>query len=491
MAHSNPQPIPIAAAEIALRDSEERYRFVTEALPIHVWFGTQGGFEYCNRHLLEFTGLTFEQIRAGESLKLIHPDDFGRVLAATRRSFETGEEFAQEYRVRRRDGVYRWVLAQSRRFLDFKGEVKWLGVSIDITDRRGAEDALRAANDRLSLALETARMGAWEWDIESDRVWWSDQVAHIHGIRPETFAGTFEGWINTIHPDDRQRARDAIARVLAGDGNYEGEYRKLRPDGAVCWTFTRAIVTRNAEGKPARLLGVSMDITSRKQSEEALRRSEKLATTGRMAATIAHEINNPLEAVVNIVYVAQTDPGTPPHIRELLADADHELRHVAHIVRQTLGFYREDSAPAPIDAVALVQDVADLYRRKLLAKSLRFSCELPGHLPTHGVAGELRQVISNMMANAIDAAPIQGEIRVLGSSKDGVCEVSVCDNGPGVEARHLSALFEPFFTTKRDVGTGLGLWVSRQLAEKHNGTLRYERIGAETRFVLRLPSHSE
>ena len=484
---SNPAP-PNSAAEAALRDTEERYRFVTEALPIYVWYGAQGSFEYCNQRLLEFTGLTIEQIRAGETLKLIHPEDIVRLLAAAAHSFASGEEYSQEYRIRRRDGAYRWHLAHSRRFVDHRGAEKWLGVSVDITERRAAEDALRATSERLSLALETARMGVWEWDVATGQVRWSDQVAAIHGLTPEMFSGTFEGWVNTIHPDDRERAREGIQRVLQGDGHYEAEYRKLRPDGTIHWTFTRGVLSRNSDGSPNRLIGVSMDVTSRKLAEEALRRSESLATAGRMAATIAHEINNPLEAVTNIVFVAHADPGTPEHIRKLLGDADDELRHVAHIVRQTLGFYREDAPSGPVAVAEVVKDVAELYRRKFEARNLKYSAEVADDLEAVGVSGELRQVMANLLANAIAAAPNGGVIKVSGRTTDRGCELIVSDNGEGVLPHLESRLFEPFFTTKINLGTGLGLWVSRQIAQKHGGNLRYERVNGITRFILELPN---
>ena len=480
-------PKPILSAEAALRDTEERYRFVTEALPIYVWYGPQGSLEYCNQRLLEFTGLTLDQVRAGESLRLVHPDDLPRLLAAAAHSFASGDPYSQEYRIRRHDGVYRWHLAHSRRFADHRGQVKWLGVSVDITERREAEDKLRAANERLSLALDTARMGVWEWDVVTDQVLWSDQVAAIHGIKPEMFSGTFEGWIATIHPDDRERAREAIERVLQGNGHYEAEYRKVRPDGAVLWTFARGVLSFHPDGTPSRLIGVSMDITSRKLAEEALRRSESLVTAGRMAATIAHEINNPLEAVTNIVFVAHSDPGTPEHIRGLLGEADRELRHVAHIVRQTLGFYREDAPPGPVAIAELVEHVAEIYRRKIEARGLRFSVQIPSDLVAQGVAGELRQVIANVLANAIAAAPGGGEIKVLGTQTASGCEMIIADNGPGVLENLLPRLFEPFFTTKTNLGTGLGLWASRQIARKHGGDLRYERKDGVTRFVLALP----
>ena len=484
---NSPESKFVPPAEARLRDAEERYRFLTEALPIYVWFGAQGGFEYCNQRLLEFTGLTIDQIRAGESLKLIHPDDIARVLEATRHSFATGAEFSQEYRIRRHDGVYRWHLAQSRRFVDHRGEVKWLGVSVDLTERREAEDALRAANERLSLALETARMGVWEWDVASGKVWWSDQVAEIHGMKPGEFNGTFEGWLNTVHPEERERAREAVERVLHGDGVYEAEYRTLLPDGGFYWTFTRGILSRNPDGSPWRLIGVCMDVTSRKAAEEALRRAQSLSTAGRMAATIAHEINNPLEAVMNLVYVSHNDPATPEHVRAFLGDADHELRHVAHIVRQTLGFYREDTPTGPVRFSPLVEEVAELYRRKLASRQITLTVEVPPNIVVKGIAGEFRQVIANLVANALSAAPVNGKVRLEGKKTQSGAELTVVDNGPGVAVHLVPRLFEPFFTTKQDVGTGLGLWVSRQIARKHGGDLRYERTAAgETRFILEL-----
>ncbi len=480
--------VPMTAAEAALLATEERYRFVTEALPIYIWYGPQGGFEYCNQRLLEFTGLTFDQIRAGESLKLIHPDDIGRLLAAAQRSFATGEEYSQEYRIRRHDGVYRWHLAHSRRFVDHRGDVKWLGVSVDITERREAENALRAANERLSLALETARMGVWEWDVKSGQVRWSDEVAALHGLPPGSFDGTFEAWVQTIHAEDRDRTVAAARRVLDGEGAYEAEYRTVRPDGSSYWTFARGILSRHPDGTPARLVGVCLDITSRKLAEEALRRSETLATAGRMAATIAHEINNPLEAVTNIVYVAHADPAVPEDIRSLLADADNELRHVAHIVRRTLGFYREDAPAGAVSLAELAHDVADLYRRKIDARNLRFACDIPADLTATGVVGELRQVLANLLANAIAAVPSGGEISMCGRATETGSELIVTDNGPGVPPHLVSRLFEPFFTTKSNVGTGLGLWVSHKIAQKHGGNLRYERgASGKTRFILDLP----
>jgi PAS domain S-box-containing protein len=343
-----------------LRNSEERYRFVTEALPIHVWFGERGTIEYSNQHLLQFTGLSIEQLRAGEALKLIHPQDIERVVMASRESFATGAPFRQEYRARNAAGHYRWVLAESRQFIDAQGRIKWLGTSVDITER--------------------------------------------------------------------------------------------------------------------------------KHAEEALLRSEKLAATGRLAATIAHEINNPLEAVTNLVYLAQHTPETPEEVRASLAEADRQLHHVAQIVRQTLGFYRENASARPTAVREMINGVVDLYLRKLAAKQLHLKIAVPDDLHFTVVGGEIRQVLANLIANAIDAAPVGGDVQVVGSKEKGAVEISVLDNGPGVAVEFASQLFQPFFTTKKEVGTGLGLWVSRQITEKHGGSLTYMRdnVTETTTFSIKI-----
>lgn len=351
-------------AEISLQEGEERYRFVTEALPIHVWYGEQGTIEYCNRHVLEFLGMSMEQVRAGEGFARIHPEDRQRVGEASARSFATRIPFRQEYRVMAADGAYHWVLAESRPFTDSKGRMKWLGTSIDITER--------------------------------------------------------------------------------------------------------------------------------KLADEALLRSEKLAATGRMAATIAHEINNPLEAVTNLVFLAENNPNTPLEVRASLQEADRQLQHMAHIVRQTLGFYRENAAPKTTPVLEFVGTVADLYVRKLAAKELRLKINVPKDLAIDVVAGEMRQVVANLLANAIDAAPIGGDVEIHAGRDQRSVYFAFLDSGPGVAQGEVGQLFQPFFTTKKEVGTGLGLWASRQIVEKHGGTITYSRdpLRGLTQFRVVLPNEA-
>jgi signal transduction histidine kinase len=244
------------------------------------------------------------------------------------------------------------------------------------------------------------------------------------------------------------------------------------------------------------LIGVVLvfrDVTAERKSQEIMRKAEKLAAAARLAATMAHEINNPLAAVTNLVFLAKGNPDTPPVVERQLTQAEHELERVAHITRQTLGFYRESGTPERVDIPALVESVLRIYQNKLVEKDIHVESNVAGCPSVEGITGELRQAVSNLVANAIDAVNRGGRIMVsahaASDGADGMVELVVADDGPGIAPEHKDRLFEPFFTTKRDVGTGLGLWAAKGIIERHGG-----RIGILSRngeggaaFTIQLP----
>jgi signal transduction histidine kinase len=242
-------------------------------------------------------------------------------------------------------------------------------------------------------------------------------------------------------------------------------------------------------------VGVLLDIHDQILAEEKLRRTEQLATAGRLAATVAHEINNPLESVTNLIYLAQQSDALDPTTRSYLDTAAQEMQRVAQIVRQTLGFYRENSAPKDADIGEIAAEVLDLYRRNFMAKGLRVASEIDAQAMACVVPGEIRQVIANLVANAIDASNAGAEIRVTVKKQEEDVLIRVADQGTGISEESLGHLFEPFFTTKKDLGTGLGLWVSRGLIDKHNGTLTLATKTGEqdhgTTFTILLPVEGE
>jgi PAS domain S-box-containing protein len=228
-----------------------------------------------------------------------------------------------------------------------------------------------------------------------------------------------------------------------------------------------------------RLVGVVLvfrDATYERKSQELLRKSEKLAAAARLSATVAHEINNPLEAVGNLVFLARGTADVPAAAADYLLLAEQELERISHITRQTLGFYRESKVPNEIDVAALVDSVLKIYSNKLRTKNIKLERHFSKCPVIHGLAGELKQVVANLVSNAADAAPENGTIRVglscVETSEGKMVEVSVQDDGPGINPEHREMIFEPFFTTKKDVGTGLGLWVSKEIVDRHGGRIQ-------------------
>jgi len=352
--------------------------------------------------------------------------------------------------------------------------------------------ALLEQSTELRLSHAAAKMGSWTWDLEHDRLSWSAEFKALHGL-PEDAEPTGEAGYELVHPEDREEARQRFWATLDSSASvFNSEHRSIAPDGRVLWLQVRGRIRRNASGKATWIAGLVIDVTESRMAEQALRRAEKLAAAGRLAATVAHEVNNPLEALINAIYLAQ-------HTQDLnevaahLRLADSELRRITHIVRQTLGFYRESTRPQSTGLLQLVSEVLDLYRSRSLSRgvTLRTSGQTEHEVFVTVIAGEIKQVLANLIANAIDATPAGGlvETSVI-CSRDSV-EIMVSDTGCGISEANRKHLFEPFFTTKADVGTGLGLWVSKGIVEKHGGSILIDDAEGEgTTFRVRLSTRS-
>ena len=352
-----------------------------------------------------------------------------------------------------------------------------LSREISLADAARAEQ--RATAHRLRQALQAAQLGTWTWDAVSGLVDFDERGAELFGVPPHVPISREELRQRMVHQEDLDATVEDLRKVLEAGDQYAAEYRIVFPDGTQRWIASSgSAMLEPASGKMTGMVGTVQDITQRKVGEDSLRQSEKLAATGRLAATIAHEINNPLEAVTNLIYLAKTDPTTPTPVQRMLETADTELARVAQIAQQTLGFYRDTTRPIDIDLNELLQAVVDLFGRKLAGKRLQCVLDLDPNLTIVGLQGEIRQVVSNLLVNAIDASARTGgaiRIRARRRPRDGKHGVSVIisDQGSGIphEVRHR--LFTPFVTTKQSLGTGLGLWVTRGMVEKHGGSVRF------------------
>jgi PAS domain S-box-containing protein len=353
--------------------------------------------------------------------------------------------------------------------------------------------ALLEQATELQLSHAAAKMGSWTWDMELDKLFWSAEFKSLHGLPEDAQASAAAGY-ELVHPEDRERSQQDFWKTLESAATvFNSEHRTITPDGRILWLQVRGRIRRDAAGKAKWVAGLIIDVTESRMAEQALRRAEKLAAAGRLAATVAHEVNNPLESLVNTIYLAQNTEGIPQEAARYLHIADGELRRMTHIVRQTLGFYRESTLPQPTGIVQLVSEVLDLYRSRSASRGLTLrSTTLPAEeVFATVIAGEIKQVIANLVANAIDATPPGGVIETTVLRVEHAVEIAVSDTGSGISEAASKQLFEPFFTTKADVGTGLGLWVSKGIIEKHGGSIWVDpsaQQGATFRVRLALQS---
>jgi PAS domain S-box-containing protein len=303
---------------------------------------------------------------------------------------------------------------------------------------------------------------------------WNEAAHRIFGYTAEEMIGQSGRCIipADLHPEEE----DILLKMRAGEGIDHFETRRLAKDGSGIDVSLSISPLRDASGRVIGTSEIGRDISSRKKFEKLLLQSEKIAATGRMAATIAHEINNPLEAVLNLVYLARQSCPRNSDTHRYLQTAEGEVERVSQIARTTLGYYRDRGTPTEVVLHELVEAALLIYESKLSARRIRVDRAFEDSHPILVSKGEMMQVFSNVIANAIDAMPQGGAIRVDAAEKDGLTgrgvQVVIQDQGMGIEEKNLSRIFEPFFTTKPDVGTGIGLWVSKQLIENRSGRIQ-------------------
>ena len=341
--------------------------------------------------------------------------------------------------------------------------------------RREAQDEIRQSEERFRALVAASTEVIYQMNPD-----WTE----LRRLAGRKFIADTESpdrtWLERyILPEDRPMVTAAIGNAVRNKCTFQLEHRVIRSDGTPGWTFSRAVPLIDANGNIKEWFGAATDITARKQAETALLLSERLSALGRMASTIAHEINNPLAALTNLIFLASQAERLPDSARYYLKEAESELQRVAHITRQALGFYRESKAPEFVRIDAVVDSALDMLNSKIRAKRVTVEKQWRTDRPVAVVVGELRQVFSNLIANSIDAIDEQGTIKIrtsLHQNPSGKPElrVTIADNGKGINSSARPHIFEPLYTTKDTIGTGLGLWVSRQIIERHHGAIQVQ-----------------
>jgi PAS domain S-box-containing protein len=378
----------------------------------------------------------------------------------------------------------------------------------DVTPRRQAErereallrrtksaemelrDALTLYQDQvtaLTLAQQAGKCAAWVMDLDRQEVKWLPGGFELFG-RPFADFDSRQQAISLVEPEDRPRLETAIRKTVETGAPFMPEFRVRWPNGETHWNEARGLL----DPKDPRIFrGTTFDVTERKQAELALLRIEKLAAVGRIASTIAHEINNPLASVTNLLYLALLDPSLNDQVRSHLVTADAELSRLSNVTRLTLSYARPQNAAKDVPVDEVVDGIVMLFRMQLAAKSIELVRLCPEPLRVHAPQDELQRILTNLVANAIDAVSVGGTIRILAERRGGDALLAVEDNGDGIAPETIARIFDPFYTTKQDLGTDIGLWVTKELVEKNHGSVSVRSgsldHGMSTCFELRFP----
>lgn len=352
----------------------------------------------------------------------------------------------------------------------------------ELTERA---DLLDLATDAIMVRDMDGRIRFWNSGAEALYGWPREEVLgrDIHSTLATQFPVPFGD----------------IQSTLLKTGHWEGNLIHRTRDGREITVACRKSLKNDKAGAPTAVLEMCRDITERLRAEEALRNAEKLAAMGRVAGIIAHEINNPLEAILNIFHLLRDHASLDEEATEYARMAEQELLRVAHIVKHTLSFYRESQQPVPVSIAEVLDNVLELQSRNILMQGISLEKRYLTEAAVRGFPGELRQVFMNLIVNAIQAMPDGGQLRVSvrelvdPHTQTGTLSVCITDSGAGIKPEHARQLFEPFFTTKSTKGTGLGLWISKGIVQKYDGSIRFRSVrqgnGCVTCFRVLIPAN--
>lgn len=344
---------------------------------------------------------------------------------------------------------------------------------------------LRESEERMTLAAEAAGFGIWMWSVTPNQVWASERWLSLFGFTPGADL-SFEKVIQRIHPEDREFVERAVRLAIRDGVDYTGEYRVVLPEGTERWISARGRMFLDANGKPARMLGASLDITERRKADEELaqRRNElshlsRVTTLSELSGSLAHELNQPLAIILTNAQAAQRllaqQAPDLAEVRDILADIVSEDERAGEVIKRLRALLKPGQTHLqPLSASELVEDVLRITRSDLIARGIKVHVTLDGSVPpVVGDRVQLQQVLLNLILNAGEAIaanpPPARHISVGTAHCDGAVRISVSDTGCGLPPE-AERIFEPFYTTKKE-GLGLGLAICRSIVCAHNGRL--------------------
>jgi PAS domain S-box-containing protein len=442
---------------------------------------------------------------------ITHPDDRARVTAQIHDAVANARNFQVEYRIIKKDGEECWVLEQGSDVRDEQGNVIAVeGYITDITQEKQVDALIRQSEQRFQLLSKATNDAIWDWDIQTDTLWWNEGFAGLFGYPEEEIEPTIEFWAQHVHPDEREKIVNSLDKAVADKAiSWQANYRFVRKDGSIAHVMDRGyVIYDELTGEAIRMVGGITDITERLHLEEQLRQSQRLESVGQLTGGVAHDFNNLLTVIIGNADIIHQSLPDDSNLRGLAAMIEEAAGRGAELTSSLLAFARRQPLdPKNIDVNALLNGLQTLLVRAL-GEEIRCEYVLADELWLAQVdPGQLENAILNLTLNARDAMPDGGKLMIetenLHLTQDyaqrhdvsagDYVMVAVSDSGHGIAAAQLDKVFEPFYTTKtKEKGTGLGLAMVYGFIKQSHGHINiYSEVGQGTTVRLYLPKATD
>jgi PAS domain S-box-containing protein len=372
-------------------------------------------------------------------------------------------------------------------------------------ERHRSADALRIAEERMRFALEAAGVGIWDMDYATGTLQWSEILEAHYGLRAGTFRGTFEAFVECIHPDDRASVLETVGRAVKAGADFATQHRSIWPDGTVRWLSGAGRVHLGEHGKPVRALGVTLDVTERRTLEDQYQQAQKMEALGRLASGVAHDFNNLLTVILGYCELLLAEVGPDDPRQADMAEIQKAGTHAAGLTRQLLAFSRKEIIePTRLDLNEVVTNLRGMLGR-LIREDVKVALSLRSELAiVQADRGQVEQIVLNLAVNARDAMSRGGTLTIetadveideqyakthLNAKPGPYVVLTVSDTGTGITPQVRARLFEPFFTTKEPgKGTGLGLATVHGIVMRSGGSVQvHSEVGRGTSFQVYFP----
>jgi PAS domain S-box-containing protein len=486
------------------RDRAERY--LETAAVILLRLDLNGRITLVNRYACSVLGWTAEELLGRDWAETCLPAPIRDTFRKTFHDLVDGDLSVVEHLVLTRSGEERLIEWHNTLLRDDEERViATLSSGTDITDRNRSAEALRTAEERMRFALDAAGVGIWDMDYATGVIQWSGILESQYGLPPGMFGGTFDAFVELMHPDDRDSVKETIAKAMTSGADFSILNRSIWPDGSVRWLSGAGRILLGEHGEPVRGVGISMDVTARHTLEEQYQQAQKMDAIGRLAGGVAHDFNNLLTVILGHCELLLADRDPDESRQADIAGIQKAGSHAAALTRQLLAFSRKQIIePTLLDLNVVVSDMRTMIGR-LIGEHVKVVLSLrPALALVKADRGQLEQIVLNLAVNARDAMPTGGTLTIetanveldehypkthLAVEPGFYVALTVTDTGTGMTPQVQARLFEPFFTTKEvGKGTGLGLATVHGIVMRSGGSVNvYSEVGKGTSFKVYLP----